>query len=114
MGASAAPAHIVAARGCAFSHTSHHSAFSPGKPCSSSFAAISSISGSRITCFGSPGSSGRIFRLNAQHAHARGYLRPRAGYRLFEQREELVRRLSEDVKANREWLLESVEYLVAH
>jgi deoxyhypusine synthase len=46
-------------------------------------------------------------------AGARGYLRPREGYRLFEQREELVRRLNEDVKANREWLLQSIEYLVA-
>jgi deoxyhypusine synthase len=44
---------------------------------------------------------------------ARGYLRPREGYRLFENREELVRRLDADVKANRDWLLESVEYMVA-
>jgi deoxyhypusine synthase len=43
----------------------------------------------------------------------RGYLRPREGYRLFERREELVRRLNEDVRANREWLLQSIEYLVA-
>jgi len=46
-------------------------------------------------------------------ARARGYLRPRAGYRLFEQREELCSRLTADVKANREWLLESVEYALA-
>ncbi len=46
-------------------------------------------------------------------AHARGYLRARAGYRLFEQREELCSRLTADVKANREWLLESVEYALA-
>lgn len=51
--------------------------------------------------------------LHARHPHARGYLRPRAGYRLFEQREELVRRLNQDVQANREWLLDSIEYLVA-
>ncbi len=44
---------------------------------------------------------------------ARGYLRPRAGYRLFENREELCRRLTGDVQANREWLLESLEYALA-
>ena len=44
---------------------------------------------------------------------ARGYLRPRAGYRLFDQREELVRRLTEDVKANKDWLLESLQYPLA-
>ena len=36
-----------------------------------------------------------------------------AGYRLFEQREELCRRLTGDVKANREWLEESLEYPLA-
>jgi len=46
----------------------------------------------------------------AREPHARGYLRSRAGYRLFEQREELCRRLTKDVQANREWLLESVKY----
>lgn len=35
---------------------------------------------------------------------ARGYLRPREGYRLYAQREELVRRLMEDVRGNAEWL----------
>jgi len=49
----------------------------------------------------------------AQHPHAAGYLRSRKGYRLFEQREELCRRLTEDVRANREWLLESVRYPLA-
>ena len=44
---------------------------------------------------------------------ARGYLRPRQGYRLYENREELVRRLTEDVKTNREWLLQSLEYALA-
>jgi len=34
----------------------------------------------------------------------------RAGYRLYESRESLCERLREDVKANREWLLRSVEY----
>jgi len=49
----------------------------------------------------------------AAEPKARGYLRPREGYRLYSQREELVSRLNTDVKANREWLLESIEYLVA-
>ncbi len=44
---------------------------------------------------------------------ARGYLRPRQGYRLFENREELCRRLTADVKQNRDWLLESVAYPLA-
>jgi deoxyhypusine synthase len=44
---------------------------------------------------------------------ARGYLRGRAGYRLFERREGLVEKLTADVKANGEWLLESVEYPLA-
>ncbi|HLH38878.1 MAG TPA: deoxyhypusine synthase family protein [Bryobacteraceae bacterium] len=39
---------------------------------------------------------------------ARGYLRPREGYRLFEMREELCRRLKEDVRANREWLMSTL------
>jgi deoxyhypusine synthase len=51
--------------------------------------------------------------LFAQQPNARGYLRPQEGYRLFAQREELVGRLSTDVQANKEWLLESIEYLVA-
>lgn len=51
--------------------------------------------------------------LFAQEPHAQGYLRPTDGYRLFEQREELVNRLNTDVSANREWLLDSIRYLVA-
>ena len=51
--------------------------------------------------------------LFAREPHARGYLRPREGYRLFAQREELVRRLTEDVRANREFLMESLEYTLA-
>jgi deoxyhypusine synthase len=38
-------------------------------------------------------------------AKAKGYLRPREGYRLFEQRERLCSTLLEDVKGNRDWLL---------
>ena len=41
---------------------------------------------------------------------ARGYLRPREGYRLFENRDELKARLMGDVRENREWLLESITY----
>jgi deoxyhypusine synthase len=52
-------------------------------------------------------------KLFAEDPKARGYLRPRAGYRLFAQREELVRRLTEDVKKNREWLMESLQYALA-
>jgi deoxyhypusine synthase len=44
---------------------------------------------------------------------ARGYLRPRPGYRLYEIREDLVGRLTADVKTNREWLLQSLEYALA-
>ena len=36
---------------------------------------------------------------------ARGYLRAREGYRLFEKREEICSRLKNDVRANREWLM---------
>jgi len=45
-----------------------------------------------------------------QEPHARGYLRKRAGYRLFENRENLVERLLQDVRENRDWLLESIKY----
>lgn len=51
--------------------------------------------------------------LFAREPAAKGYLRDRAGYRLFEHREQLCDRLTADVKANREWLLESVEYPLA-
>jgi deoxyhypusine synthase len=48
--------------------------------------------------------------LREQHPHAQGYLRPNEGYRLFGQREELCRRLTEDLAKNREWLMESLQY----
>ncbi len=51
--------------------------------------------------------------LFAAEPKARGYLRPRQGYRLYENREELVRRLTKDVQANGDWLLKSVEYTLA-
>jgi deoxyhypusine synthase len=52
-------------------------------------------------------------KLFVAEPKARGYLRPRGGYRLFENREELCRRLNEDVKANREWLLDTLAYPLA-
>jgi deoxyhypusine synthase len=48
--------------------------------------------------------------LFEREPQARGYLRAREGYRLFDQREALCARLTADVAANREWLLNSVRY----
>lgn len=42
-----------------------------------------------------------------------GYVRDRAGYRLFEKREELVARLTDDVRENKQWLTETLEYPLA-
>ncbi|HVO97478.1 MAG TPA: deoxyhypusine synthase family protein [Bryobacteraceae bacterium] len=52
-------------------------------------------------------------KLFAAEPKARGYLRPRAGYRLFENRQELCRRLTEDVRANKKWLLDTLAYPLA-
>ncbi|MGD0548394.1 MAG: deoxyhypusine synthase family protein [Terracidiphilus sp.] len=41
---------------------------------------------------------------------ARGYLRPTAGYRLFEQRERLTEKLIAEVAKNGPWLLESLQF----
>jgi deoxyhypusine synthase len=49
----------------------------------------------------------------AREPKARGYLRSRAGYRLYDRREELCERLTADVRENREWLLESLAYPLA-
>ncbi len=49
-------------------------------------------------------------KLFAQEPKARGYLRDRAGYRLYEQRDKLCARLREDVKKNRDWLMKSLDY----
>jgi len=49
----------------------------------------------------------------ARLPQARGYLRDPAGYRLFEQRQELCARLTSDVRQNREWLLASLAYPLA-
>ena len=43
-----------------------------------------------------------------RHPEAAGYLRSHEGYRLFEKRDELTARLTEDVRNNREWLMESL------
>jgi deoxyhypusine synthase len=48
--------------------------------------------------------------LFAEDPSARGYLRPREGYRLYEKREELVRKLEADVRGNAQWLRESIRY----
>jgi deoxyhypusine synthase len=51
--------------------------------------------------------------LFRQDPKARGYLRPREGYRLFTQRKELCNRLLVDVRNNKEWLLETLRYPLA-
>ena len=51
--------------------------------------------------------------LFKQEPKARGYLRPRAGYRLFEQRGELCARLTADVRENKQWLLDTLRYPLA-
>jgi deoxyhypusine synthase len=48
--------------------------------------------------------------LFAREPHARGYLRPREGYHLFAQRARLCEALKEDVRNNRDWLRESLNY----
>ncbi|MBK8251675.1 MAG: deoxyhypusine synthase family protein [Polyangiaceae bacterium] len=50
--------------------------------------------------------------LFAKHPKAKGYLRPKAGYRLFEKRDALNQRLLTEVANNKEWLLESLRYPV--
>jgi len=49
----------------------------------------------------------------AREPKARGYLRPSAGYRLFESRAALVDRLMADVRTNADWLRASVAYPLA-
>jgi len=51
--------------------------------------------------------------LFERHPEARGYLRPRAGYRLFEQRDALVGKLREAVRENADWLKETLTYPLA-
>ena len=49
----------------------------------------------------------------AREPKARGYLRLRAGYRLFDERRRLCESLMEDVRNNAEWLRESLVYPLA-
>jgi deoxyhypusine synthase len=49
-------------------------------------------------------------KLFAQEPKSRGYLRPSEGYRLFEKRGQLCGKLTEDVRQNREWLLDTLKY----
>jgi deoxyhypusine synthase len=51
--------------------------------------------------------------LFAAEPKARGYLRPGEGYRLFQQREALCGKLMDEVRENREWLLDSLAYPLA-
>jgi deoxyhypusine synthase len=48
--------------------------------------------------------------LFAEEPKARGYLRPRAGYRLFAERDRLMEKLKSAVQLNRDWLRETLEY----
>ena len=41
---------------------------------------------------------------------ARGYLRPRPGYRLYEQRGRLLSQLTDALRANGDWLRETLSY----
>lgn len=48
--------------------------------------------------------------LFEQEPKARGYLRPREGYRLYDRRADLVEKLKQAVREQRDWLMESLEY----
>jgi deoxyhypusine synthase len=51
--------------------------------------------------------------LFAKHPKARGYLRPREGYRLFERRDGMVERLVGEVAKNKDWLFDTLSYPLA-
>ena len=51
--------------------------------------------------------------LFIEDPRARGYLRPRDGYRLFDHRDRLLSRLRDAVRDNREWLTETLRYPLA-
>jgi deoxyhypusine synthase len=51
--------------------------------------------------------------LFEKHPKARGYLRPREGYRLFERREAMCARLLAEVAKNKEWLFDTLSYPLA-
>jgi deoxyhypusine synthase len=48
--------------------------------------------------------------LFANNPKAKGYLRPRTGYRLYEKRAELTAKLRGAVQSNRDWLMETLSY----
>jgi deoxyhypusine synthase len=48
--------------------------------------------------------------LFEKHPKAKGYLRSREGYRLFEKRDALTARLVGEVEKNKAWLLETLRY----
>jgi deoxyhypusine synthase len=48
--------------------------------------------------------------LFAQHPRAKGYLRPRTGYRLYDQRNRLCARLLDEVRQNGDWLRTTMRY----
>ena len=52
-------------------------------------------------------------RLFVEEPRAKGYLRNRDGYRLYEQRGQLRGKLLDDVRANAEWLRDSMRYPLA-
>jgi deoxyhypusine synthase len=52
--------------------------------------------------------------LFERHPEARGYLRSREGYRLFDQREALVGKLREAVRENAAWLEDTLTYPLAN
>ena len=51
--------------------------------------------------------------LFKQEPKAQGYLRPCEGYRLFEKRTGICARLTADVRDNKEWLLDTLQYPLA-
>jgi len=52
-------------------------------------------------------------KLFAEDPRAKGYLRPRSGYRLYEHRDALSQKLLSDVRANAEWLKGTLGYALS-
>jgi deoxyhypusine synthase len=51
-----------------------------------------------------------VEKFSARHPEAVGYLRPKGGFRLYDKREDLCAKLTEDVRNNRDWLMDSIVY----
>jgi deoxyhypusine synthase len=51
-----------------------------------------------------------VEKFSERHREAVGYLRPQEGFRLYDKREELCAKLTDDVRNNRDWLLDSIVY----